>query len=299
MTERLVPWIAAVWALAYAAVRGYWVLAGEPAWGRGSDLTLPGWSAIGLCVAAAAVVVALRTTGGRAVLVLAAWVLSVALTGAAAMVLLDVVGGILPDMGIPQDGMGFLSRMGCLAVAALTGATALAYQRRLRGCARCSGIPRLARTPRWAYLGAYAAVTGFAFRVFAQFALFDSDGIPSRGGPQLLIFEAGFVLGGVLLPLALVHSWGKVWPRWVVPLAGRRVPRWLVVGPGFAVAGALCGYFGMGLAQLVLETLNGTLQQPVFMWVAVPAYVMWGVGVATASVAYYRITRPACAACGR
>jgi hypothetical protein len=50
------------------------------------------------------------------------------------------------------------------------------------------------------------------------------------------MFEAGFVLAGTLLPLALVHSWGRVLPRWVPLLAGRRVPRWLLLGPAFGIA---------------------------------------------------------------
>lgn len=296
MAVRWAPWAAASWALVYAAIQVGWLVGEAPRWGRGADLTLPSTAVIGMCVAVAAVVAALKATGGRTILVVAAWALSVLLGGASAMLLLDVVGGILPGMGIPRDGFGFLSRLGCLAVAVFSGATALTYQRRLCGCTRCSRIPGLDRTPRWAYLAAYAAIAGFAARVIAQITLWENS--PFAENAQLLIFEAGFVLAGLLLPLALVHSWGKVWPRWVLPLAGRRVPRWLVAGPGFGVAAALCGYFGMGLAQLVVETVNGTQDEVLFMWVAIPGYTLWGIGLAFASVAYYRVTKPACTACG-
>jgi hypothetical protein len=49
----------------------------------------------------------------------------------------------------------------------------------------------------------------------------------------------GFVLGGTLLPLALVHSWGLIWPRWIPAPAGRRFPRWLVLGPAIGISGGL------------------------------------------------------------
>ncbi|MFI6601054.1 hypothetical protein ACIBHX_32815 [Nonomuraea sp. NPDC050536] len=296
MRRSWAPPLAVVLAAAYAILQVTWLLTGTPTWVLShSDLTTPRELVIGACLAVIAVVVALKVVGGRWPLVVAAWALSLLLTCSAAMILLDFVGGILPGLGIPHDPAGLASRVACLAVAACSAVTALSYQRELRGCARCSRIPRLAATPRWAYVAAYAAVAGFALRIFAQAALFGP--VPFEAGPQTLVFEVGFGLGGVLLPLALVHGWGKVWPRWVLPLAGRRVPRWLVVGPGFAVAAALLAYFGAGLGQMIRETIAGTLEMPVFMWTAVPAYVLWGLGIAFASAAYYRVTKPMCPAC--
>ncbi|GAA4218678.1 hypothetical protein FHR32_004546 [Streptosporangium album] len=294
------PWAALAGALGYGTLKVYWAVGHAPAWVFGSDLTLPGGLVSALCGAGAAVVIGLRLSGGRLPLVVAAWALSVALMSASAMILLDVVGGILPGLGIPRDGIGFLSRLACAGVAVLVGATALSYQRRTRGdCLRCSRTDRRppASTPVWAYAAGYAAVAGCLLRLLAQFTM--GVDIPYRGGADLMIFETGFVLAGVLLPLALVHSWGRVWPRWVLPLAGRKVPRWLVAGPGFGIAGALIAYFGVGLTQIVAETIDGTLEEAAFMWVAVPAYTVWGIGLAVASVSYHRITRPPCTGCGR
>ena len=36
-----------------------------------------------------------------------------------------------------------------------------------------------------------------------------------------------------------------------------------------------------------------------FFWVAMPAYLTWGVGLVVAAVAYSRMSRPKCRACGR
>lgn len=297
---RVSPWAALVGALLYGALQAYWAMGNAPAWVFGYDLTISGWTIVGLCAGAALVVAGLRATRGWLPLVVAAWAVSALLLSAAALLLLDVVGGILPGLGIPRDIPGLLSRAACLAIALSVGGTALSWQRRTRSaCLRCSGIPKLESTPWWGYVAAYAAVTGFLVRIGSQ--VFMAGEIPYAPGSALLVFEFGFVLGGVLLPTALVHGWGKVWPRWVLPLAGRRVPRWLVVGPGFAIAGGLLAYFGTGVVQLVGETFDGsmTARETAFMWVAIPAYVVWGIGLAVASVAYYRITRPACTGCGR
>ena len=121
----------------------------------------------------------------------------------------------------------------------------------------------------------------------------------------MVAFEIGFLLAGLLLPLALVHSWGRIWPRWVPLLAGRRVPRWLLLGPAAAVGGGLVVYFGLGLGQLTVETVTGTWDPgdgslPLwFYWIAMPAYLLWGAGLLVAMVSFQQRTRPRCPACGR
>jgi hypothetical protein len=125
-----------------------------------------------------------------------------------------------------------------------------------------------------------------------------------HGGASVAGFEAGFILAGTVLPLALVHRWGRAFPRWVPVLATRRVPRWLVLGPAFAIAGGMTAYFGVSLVKLAIDTFNGTWnggEDPLplaFFWVAVPAYLAWGVGLGTTAVGYYTLTRPTCRACG-
>jgi hypothetical protein len=119
----------------------------------------------------------------------------------------------------------------------------------------------------------------------------------------LLVFEIGFVLAGVALPLALVCPWGRVLPRRMPLLAGRRVPRWLLLGPAFAIAGGMVAYFGFTLLTITAETLTGTWQAGAddlplaFFWVAVPAYLAWGLGLGVAAFGYYQATRPSCSVC--
>ncbi|MFG1836968.1 hypothetical protein ACGFH8_00880 [Micromonospora sp. NPDC049175] len=97
--------------------------------------------------------------------------------------------------------------------------------------------------------------------------------------------------------LALVHRWGEVWPGWVPLLAGRTIPRLLLLVPGFGLGAGIVAYFGMGLVQLV----SGSASEfsDTFLWVAMSAYWVLGLGLVVASGDYHLRTRGACAACGR
>jgi hypothetical protein len=298
------------WALVYGSVRVWWAVAGAPSFGRlNTDLILfTGWSAVGLCAAAAGVALALLIAPWRWPLLVAAWAVSATLLVASALLLLNVVGGLLPGLGVLFHPVAFLSQVACLGEGVLVGTAAVAYRRRWRSdclfCGSTSLRVRPAQPPWWAWGAAYVAVAGCLVRLGAQLAVgFESSLLQLSA--SLLVFEAGFVLAGTVLPLALVHSWGRVVPGWVPLLAGRPVPRWLLLGPALGIAGALTAYFGVTLVSLAAATLNGTWVQVAgslplaFFWVAVPAYLAWGVGLGAAAFAYYQVTRPRCRVCGR
>ena len=304
------PRAALLWALAYGAVRVLLAIGGGPSNGLpGTDLIVfTGWSSVGLCAAAAGVALSLMTAQWRWQLLVAAWVLSAALVMACALLLLDVVAGLLPGLGVAFHPVPFVSRLACLTTGILVGAAAVAYRRRFRSdcpfCGRTAGWRRPVRPPLWAWLAAYAASAGCLMRLGAQVAV-GFEGSLLQLNASLLVFETGFLLAGTALPLALVHSWGRVVPGWVPLVAGRLVPRWLLLGPAFAIAGGLTAYFGVTITHLAAQTLNGTWESSAgslplaFFWVAVPAYLVWGLGLGAAAIAYYRITRPPCRVCGR
>ncbi|MFC6880984.1 MULTISPECIES: hypothetical protein [Actinomadura] len=306
----------------YGAVRLYWLLGHPP--GRmspiGGDLVaFTGWGALALCGTAALTLVALRATrparmngpAGRA-LRAAGWAAGGALVASGALLLLDVVGGILPGLGIRFFPYGALSRAVCVGAGVLTVLAARAHRPPGRGhccaCGRDASSPgALTRVPAWAYAAAYASVAGCLVRIAAQAAV-GFDASPLAAGPSVVLFEAGFVLGGSLLPLSQVHRWGRTWPGWVPRLAGRRVPRPLVLWPAAGVSGGLVVYFGLMQLQMIWERLTGRDPFPpeggldlpeTFFWFAVPGYLVWGIGLAVASAAYARRTRTPCPACRR
>ncbi len=324
---------AAVSAVLYAVLRAGWEQAGmwRPLSPVGDDLIVfTGWSAVWLCLAAAAVLaatLAVRPRGpARWVPVVAAYAVGAALVVSGALLLLDVVGVIFPGLGIPVFPLGVFSRAVCVTLGVLVLRAGRRHARRTgRGCAACgrairqpAGEPAERAAPPmipvWAFAGAYAAVLGCLTRIGAQLSLdLGGTGTPTpadrmAGTASQVMFEAGFLLAGTVLPLALVHRWGRVWPRWTPALGGRRVPRPLVLWPAAAVSCGLVAYFGVGLGQMVAERLAG--RRPfagdgggpelpeAFFWVAVPAYFVWGVGMAVAAVGYARATRASCGDCG-
>jgi hypothetical protein len=304
------PLAAITWAIVYGSVQTWWAIGGAPSFAPfGSDLiALSGWRAVCLCAAIVGVTMTLRRARWSWPLLGAAWGVSVALLAASALLLLDVVGGLLPGLGVEFHPVAFLSRGAGFSGAVLLGANAVAYRRRWRSaclfCGRTRTSERLARPPRWAWWAAYAAVAGCLIRLLAQLAVGFGTSLLNGAG-SVVMFEAGFLLVGTVLPLALIRSWGRVVPRWVPLLAGHRVPRWLLLGPAFAIGGMMTGYFGVTLVWLGAETLTGTWDQGdgslplAFFWIAVPAYLTWGLGLVGAALGYYRVTRPRCRECGQ
>ncbi|MGC7102194.1 hypothetical protein ACPZ19_46630 [Amycolatopsis lurida] len=294
-TTSMRPWavVLGCWTLAYGALR---LLLPLPGGDRHSDLSaVPGWAVAAVCVLGALAAFAPRAN--RAVLALG-WAVAAVLTALGFVLVLDLVAIALPGLELPFALQPFLLRLGCaltgLAFARLT----LARQRRLRSacpdCGRIDGVTRLAVRPRWALVAGYVAVAGCALRFGAQ-TLWHDD-LPIGMSATAWVFIVGMLAGGTLLPLALVHRWGEIWPRWVLPLAGKRVPRLVLLIPAALFALGLVSYFGaFGLVELVLRAVSGEpTENALFLWLAVIGYLAWGAGISVAAVAYHARTRPDC-----
>ncbi|MFW6599908.1 hypothetical protein ACQBAU_10735 [Propionibacteriaceae bacterium Y2011] len=296
------------WLLVYAGIRAAVTVIDPdvPLSAVGTDLMLlAGWPGVVVLGVGAAIAVVqaglpkpvpgsvrwLLITGGAG--------LSATLFVAAALFLLDLVGGVLPGLGIPFHPYGAALRLGCVVAAGLLAWHTHRFWVATRPAG--AGIDPLVATPWWAWVAGYAAALGCLVRLGAQLVV-GLDANPLAAGPMMVVFEVGFLLAGLLLPLALVHSWGRSWPFWVPFLAGRRVPRWLLVISGGVLGVGMTAYFGIVLGQMIMERLQGrnpfppsgglTLPEP-FFWVSIPAYLIWGVGLMVATVSYHRITSPA------
>ncbi|SBT43873.1 hypothetical protein [Micromonospora auratinigra] len=304
------PAVTAAWCAAYAALHVLWAVRGAPRFGGnpGESFLPEGWAAVAPAVlgtVAAGLLLASPAADGRrwaAVAAVAGWLGGTWLLLYAFMFpisVLTVLGGLFGQAVTADDVAVLAARAGGAAAGTLTVLVAVMAGRRARGaCPRCGRLPgrRPARrtdpTPRWAYAAGLATVAACLARLAAGVPEGTVSRVdPGTSGTFLSIFMVGMVLAGTLLPLALVHRWGRIWPGWVVPLAGRPVPRWLVLGPAFFLGAGMVGYFGVGGTY---AWASGLVPGGAFLAVTLSAYTLWGVGLLVSAAGYLRLTRPPC-----
>ncbi|WP_306369485.1 hypothetical protein [Nocardiopsis sp. CC223A] len=104
-------------------------------------------------------------------------------------------------------------------------------------------------------------------------------------------------LGGAALTFGLIRPWGEVFPRWMIGLAGRRVPIRLAVIPAalvsvlFVNAGLM--YIRIFLPQLIADPSDWGASAPEFL------FPLWGAALAVATLGYHLRRRGQCRDCGR
>ncbi len=175
------------------------------------------------------------------------------------------------------------------------------------------GWTRPDRAARWGRIAVYAAIVVPVLYALNRYAF--ALGIPlgiseeylrlgqERGMWTMGAFMASFGLVGAVLTLGLIQRWGEVFPRWMVGLAGRRVPIALAVVPGAIVSVLLIvGGIAMwsGYAQMVAQALTGGTESiNILAEAPTTLFPVWGVALAAATLGYYFRRRGACGACGR
>ena len=204
-------------------------------------------------------------------------------------------------------------RFAALAGGLLLAGAVLAWQRRT--AAACVGCGRdhtdrgwttpaaAARWGRWAAGIAAAIPFTYALTRFAWAA-----GIPLGISREFLtemqdtgLVWAGFGLAafatvGAILTLGLVQRWGERFPRWMLGLAGRRVPVTLAVVPATLVAISVTAASLGLLSNPKFWELTGGLSltgAPMLLW------PLWGVALGVATYAYHLRRRGACRRCDR
>jgi hypothetical protein len=301
------PYFAAGWAAVYGVVRTWWALGHAPQFrDYPAESFVPGaWTPVALALAAVVAGVLIGVGKGRRwrsgirwALAGLGWLAGGGLVLYSFMFALNIAGLLF---GEGFDGAGLAARGSGVVGGVLVAVVAAAELRRARRCcARCGRVHgrtpegRTDSSPWWAYAAAYLTVAGCLVRIGAQVLVGFDDPDADDPDATFAVFLGLMVLAGTLLPLALVHRWGRIWPRWVVPFAGRAVPRWVVLVPAWFMGAGLTGYFGIaGVGSMVREGLGGGY--PVwFGFAAIGGYVAWGVGLLVASVSYFVLTKPAC-----
>jgi hypothetical protein len=172
---------------------------------------------------------------------------------------------------------------------------------------------------RWGRIAVYMSMVVPVFYALTRYAW--ALGIPLGMNEEYLrrgqesgtwisgLFLANFGLVGVILTLGLVQRWGEVFPRWMVPLGGRRVPIALAVVPASLAAVLLVvggAVIWTGLAQMVAGLAAGggaegseLLGEIIFQLGPTLLFPVWGAALAAATLGYYFRRRGPCNACGR
>jgi hypothetical protein len=124
------------------------------------------------------------------------------------------------------------------------------------------------------------------------------------GGASLATFG---VVAAVLM-LGLVQRWGEVFPRWMIGLAGRRVPIALAVVPAslasvILIVGGISIWSGLtwmvaNLAASGAENME-IICALIFELGPTLLFPVWGVALAVATLGYYFRRRGPCKECGR
>ncbi|MFC4561862.1 hypothetical protein ACFO4E_08325 [Nocardiopsis mangrovi] len=225
------------------------------------------------------------------------------------------VGGIWLDS---FDG-AIANQVFCLVGGFIWLGAAVTYARRSGdACLRCGrgeGVPGWAAPAAAARWGRVAVAVAVAVPVlYAATRYAWALGIPLGISERFLregretgawtsgLFLATFGLVGAVLTLGLVQRWGEVFPRWMIGLAGRRVPIALAVVPASLVSVLiLLGGIAMvsGHAQLVASGADGTADITLLGTLPTTLFPAWGAALALAALAYRLRRRGTCAECGR
>jgi hypothetical protein len=180
------------------------------------------------------------------------------------------------------------------------------------------GWTRPNKAARWGQIAVYVAMVTPVLYALIRYAW--ALGIPLGMSEEYLragqasgtwiggLSLATFGLVGAVLMLGLVQRWGEVFPRWMIGLAGRRVPIALAVVPA-SLASVLLFVGGIGiwsgLPQMVanmraigladIEIISAIIFQlgPTLL------FPVWGVALAVATLGYYFRRRGPCSVCGR
>jgi hypothetical protein len=174
------------------------------------------------------------------------------------------------------------------------------------------------KAARWGRIAMYVAMVAPVFYAATRYAW--ALGIPLGMSEEYLrsgqasgtwiggLSLATFGLVGAVLMLGLVQCWGEVFPRWMIGLAGRRVPIAQAVVPA-SLASVLLFVGGIGiwsgLPQIVANlSASGAadieiIGAIIFQLGPTLLFPVWGAALAVATLGYYFRRRGPCSVCGR
>ncbi|GIH16897.1 hypothetical protein [Rugosimonospora africana] len=174
--------------------------------------------------------------------------------------------------------------------------------RRLAWAGAAGFVPYAAMKTTWAVGGTFAGMSGA--EIVADFRRNGTSGLILTLESWGIDVTALLAALGLFLLFGLVRPWGQVFPRWIPPLRGRRVPRWLPLIPAWLGAATLAPYGAAGVVYCALGTA-GLVTMPrgqfpssgdalLVAWCGLGPFAVFGAALAAAAWSYQRRTRPAC-----
>jgi hypothetical protein len=220
---------------------------------------------------------------------------------------------------------GTIHQLLCLVGGFLWLAATVSYARRsAEACLYCSrqngqeGWTSPNNAKRWGRISVIVSMVAPVFYALTRYAW--ALGFPLGMSEEYLrsgqergmwisgLFLATFGLVGAVLTLGLVQRWGEVFPRWMIGLAGRRVPTALAIVPASLVSVLLIvGGIGIwsSLASMVAALQAGgaeglrLIYEIIFQVGSTLLFPVWGGSLAVATLGYYYRRRGLCSVCGR
>lgn len=148
-------------------------------------------------------------------------------------------------------------------------------------------VPLVYASTRWAW------ALGFPFGISAKLWQEGKE-------DHLWLFGAALATMGALgslLTLGLVQRWGEVFPRWMIGLRGKRVPPALAIVPA-SIVSVMVTTAGVMYIRLHFQGAFDDLKHNWGATVPETLWPVWGVALASATLAYYFRRRGACKRCG-
>ena len=155
---------------------------------------------------------------------------------------------------------------------------------------------------RWGHIAVYVAMAVPVIYAFTRYAWFLGIPLGMTEEYHRLGQERGEWVSGLFLAnFGLVQRWGEVFPRWMVGLAGRRVPIALAVVPA-SIMSVLFMVAGIAMWSGIDQAAAGaaaTEQDMVIVVGPVLLFPIWAIALAVATLGYYFRRRGPCGVCGR
>jgi len=154
---------------------------------------------------------------------------------------------------------------------------------------------------RWSRIAVYVAMVAPVFYAVTRYAW--ALGIPLGMSEEYLrlgqergiwtsgLFLANFGLVGAVLMLGLMQRWGEVFSRWMIGLAGRRVPIALAVVPA-SIVSVLLMVGGITILSGYAQMADEAVASGQDMWIVVgptALFPVWGAALAVATLGYTTI----------